>query len=80
MTAPTHPTMELQRVACSICRKEIPLSSALTPEGAEYVGYFCGIECYKEFLSEQRAASRNRPDEEEPGGSSDPGKQRSSRD
>lgn len=32
--------------ACCVCCKEIPLDAAFTPEGAEYVEHFCGLECY----------------------------------
>ena len=39
-------------IACDVCRKEIPLSAAFTPEGAEYVEHFCGIECYQSFAAE----------------------------
>jgi hypothetical protein len=31
---------------CEACRKEIPVSEAVTAEGEEYVLYFCGIECF----------------------------------
>ncbi len=56
MPASTRPSTPTELVACSICHKEIPLSTALTPQGAEYVEYFCGIECYKEFLDEAAQA------------------------
>jgi EAL domain-containing protein (putative c-di-GMP-specific phosphodiesterase class I) len=36
-------------VSCCVCCKEIPLSAALTPEGAEYIGHFCGTECLQRF-------------------------------
>jgi hypothetical protein len=32
-----------------VCCKEIPLDAAFTPEGAEYVEHFCGLECYQRF-------------------------------
>lgn len=35
--------------ACCVCCKEIPLDAAFTPEGAEYVEHFCGLECYQRF-------------------------------
>ncbi len=57
-STPTEPLVPPARIACSICRKEIPLSSALTPQGAEYVGYFCGIECYQEFVAEAEQTAR----------------------
>jgi EAL domain-containing protein (putative c-di-GMP-specific phosphodiesterase class I)/DNA invertase Pin-like site-specific DNA recombinase len=31
--------------SCCVCCKEIPLDAAFTPEGAEYVEHFCGLEC-----------------------------------
>lgn len=55
MTTPTRPQMPSQLIPCSVCRKEIPLSSALTPQGAEYIEYFCGIECYQEFMAMQKS-------------------------
>ncbi len=42
---------------CEMCLKEIPESAAFTPEGSEYVGHFCGIECYQEFLRKRRGAN-----------------------
>lgn len=36
-------------VSCCVCCQEIPLAVALTPEGAEYVGHFCGLECLQRF-------------------------------
>lgn len=38
------------QVACSICRSEIPLSAALTPEGEQYVEYYCGLDCYETWF------------------------------
>lgn len=35
--------------SCCVCCKEIPLDAAFTPEGAEYVEHFCGLECYQRF-------------------------------
>jgi EAL domain-containing protein (putative c-di-GMP-specific phosphodiesterase class I) len=34
---------------CCMCCKEIPLDAAFTPEGAEYVEHFCGLDCYERF-------------------------------
>lgn len=50
---PNHPHEASQQVSCSLCHKEIPLSAALTPEGADYAGHFCGIECYEQFTRQQ---------------------------
>ncbi len=48
---PVAPPGEL-KISCDVCRKEVPLSAAFTPEGAEYVEHFCGIECYQQFVAE----------------------------
>lgn len=50
---PAAPSAE-PAIACDVCRKEIPLSAAFTPEGAEYVEHFCGLECYQAFVAETR--------------------------
>ncbi|MFU4514035.1 MAG: DUF3330 domain-containing protein [Sinimarinibacterium flocculans] len=42
-------------IACCVCCKEIPLDTAFTPEGAEYVEHFCGLECYQRFQSRAKA-------------------------
>ncbi len=55
MPGPDRPQMPEPQIACSVCRKEIPLSAALTPQGAEYIGFFCGMECYEEFVAEQKS-------------------------
>lgn len=56
MPGPDHPTMPEEQIACDICRKEIPVSAAFTPQGAEYIGFFCGMECYEEFMQAHKAA------------------------
>ncbi len=32
-------------IACEICLQEIPASAAQSEEAADYVHYFCGLEC-----------------------------------
>jgi YHS domain-containing protein len=39
-------------VACEICLKEIPRSVAQSQEGADYVYYFCGADCYQRWRAE----------------------------
>ncbi|ENP0113836.1 DUF3330 domain-containing protein, partial [Escherichia coli] len=39
------------------CCKEIPLDAAFTPEGAEYVEHFCGLECYQRFQARASTAT-----------------------
>ena len=42
-------TTEVEKIACDICRKEVPLSEAMIPEAEEYVAHFCGLECYTQW-------------------------------
>jgi hypothetical protein len=51
------PAAENVPLECEVCLKEIPPSAAFTPEGSEYVGHFCGIECYQIFMRRQREAA-----------------------
>jgi len=41
------------KIACQVCKKEIPKSAALNAEGAEYVQYFCDIGCLDHWKKEQ---------------------------
>ncbi len=45
--------------SCCVCCKEIPLDAAFTPEGAEYVEHFCGLECYQRFRCAGQHCDRN---------------------
>ncbi|MDD5250326.1 MAG: DUF3330 domain-containing protein [Rhodocyclaceae bacterium] len=36
---------------CEDCLRDIPPSAALTAEGSDYVGAFCGLECYQKFVA-----------------------------
>lgn len=47
--------VEEKKVACEICLKEIPASSAKHEEVQDYVAYFCGIDCFDQWqnLSDQ---------------------------
>jgi hypothetical protein len=36
---------------------QIPLDAAFTPEGAEYVEHFCGLECYQRFQARASTAT-----------------------
>ena len=44
---------------CCVCCKEIPLDAAFTPEGAEYVEHFCGLDCYQRFQARAKAATES---------------------
>lgn len=61
MSTPTRPDIELEQVSCIVCLKEIPLSAALTPEGGDYIGQFCGIECYEHFAMKHKLDSSKTP-------------------
>lgn len=34
-----------EKIACHVCKTEIPKAAALNAEGAEYVHHFCNIDC-----------------------------------
>ncbi|MGE1404468.1 DUF3330 domain-containing protein (plasmid) [Citrobacter freundii] len=42
---------------CCVCCKEIPLDTAFTPEGAEYVEHFCGLDCYERFQARAKGSA-----------------------
>ena len=37
---------EMAMIKCEVCLKEIPRSEAKSPEGQDYLIYFCGLDCY----------------------------------
>ncbi len=37
-------------VVCKTCRAEVPISEAKSVEAVDYVVYFCGLDCYEEWL------------------------------
>ena len=41
-------------VACEICMKEIPVSEASSDEATDYVIYFCGLDCYQTWSSQNQ--------------------------
>ena len=54
MPEPTDPPIpNPTTVACSVCKKEIPASEALSPEAHDYVLYFCGGVCHAAWEEEQ---------------------------
>ena len=42
---------------CSECLKEVPPSEAFVREGADYTLYFCGLECFDKWRSENPEAA-----------------------
>ncbi|MBI1174061.1 MAG: DUF3330 domain-containing protein [Sideroxydans sp.] len=61
MTTPNRPENESQKILCSECLKEIPLSAALTPDGKDYIGQFCGIECDEQFVAQNNPDQAEKP-------------------
>lgn len=43
----------VEKVPCKICLKEIPKSEAKVAEATDYVLYFCGLECYAKWKTEE---------------------------
>jgi len=45
-------------VKCAVCRREIPRIDAITDEGADYVRWYCGFDCYQERQQNRLPGSR----------------------
>lgn len=56
MTTREQP-IEVDRVACEVCLKEVPKSEAVVPEASDYVAYFCGLECYEVWRRQRDEAA-----------------------
>jgi len=52
MVDPHKPELP-EQIACEICLREVPKTEALNAEGAEYVLYFCGLDCYQKWSGDQ---------------------------
>jgi hypothetical protein len=50
-----------ERVSCEICLKEVPKSEAAMSEAADYVAYFCGLDCYRKWLEQGSAEAPPKP-------------------
>jgi hypothetical protein len=44
--------IELELLSCELCLKEIPVSEATSEEATDYVVYFCGLDCYQQWLAQ----------------------------
>ena len=49
---------ENEKVSCTICRKEIPLTAAVIPEASDYMAHFCGLECYAQWKKKSERAGK----------------------
>ena len=58
MTTSDKP-VDVERVACEICLKEVPISEATVPEATDYVVHFCGLEFYDKWKNQ-----RGKPDDQ----------------
>jgi hypothetical protein len=47
-----------EKIACHVCKKEIPKSAALTAEGKDYVLNFCDISCLDYWKQEQEGKDK----------------------
>ena len=52
---------EHEKIACHVCRKEIPKAAALSAEGEEYVIHFCDISCLDYWNKEKKEKEEEKP-------------------
>ena len=45
-------------VSCEECLKQVPKDGAQSAEAADYVAYFCGLDCYQKWLTKDDAAEK----------------------
>lgn len=59
----TEKTATVEKVACEVCLKEVPMSEAKVAEAADYVVYVCGLECYDKWVrqAQESAAPSDSP-------------------
>ncbi|OIQ98668.1 hypothetical protein GALL_193260 [mine drainage metagenome] len=51
MTMKNKP-IDVECVACEVCLKEVPKSTAIASETTDYVAYFCGLNCYEKWKNQ----------------------------
>ena len=44
---------EEEKIACHVCKKEIPKAAAVHAEGQDYVLHFCNVECMDYWKKEE---------------------------
>ena len=52
---------EQEKIACHVCRKEIPKAAALSSEGEEYVLHFCDISCMDYWKKDNQDQGEEKP-------------------
>lgn len=50
---------EQKKIACHVCKAEIPKAAALNAEGEEYVHYFCNTSCLTYWEEEEKAKKKD---------------------
>lgn len=54
---------EQEKIACHVCKKEIPKAAALSAEGKEYVLHFCDISCLDHWEKENEGKEKTAPEQ-----------------
>ena len=49
--------LDLERVTCAVCLKDVPRSEATVPEALDYVVYFCGLDCFETWQRQEGAGA-----------------------
>ncbi len=57
MTTPDKP-VDIARVSCEVCLKEVPIAEAKIAEASDYFAYFCGLECYEKWKAQDGKAEQ----------------------
>lgn len=42
---------DTQLVSCEVCIKTVPLSESHISEAQDYITFFCGLDCYEQWLN-----------------------------
>ena len=42
-----------KKIQCEVCLKEVPVSGAKVDESADYVRYFCGLDCFAKWKKQE---------------------------
>lgn len=51
----TDEDADKNEVRCNYCSEWLPGDEAISPEGDDYVLYFCGVECHAQWEAERAA-------------------------
>ena len=57
MATPDKP-VEVVRVSCEVCLKEVPIAEAKIAEASDYFAYFCGLDCYEKWKAQDGKAEQ----------------------